>query len=356
MTGDFGEVAEGIGSAVTGAAAARAVEPAAGEGKPGAGRHTCHNCGTELVGPHCHNCGQSAHLHQSLAAIGHDLVHGVLHLDGKFWRTLPMLAFRPGQLSRRYIDGQRARFVSPMAIFLFSVFLMFAVFQLVGITAPTEINNSNDIAKPLSTLQQQVVTERDAARAKLDAMKPSDPGYTKAKEDLGQLDQAVSTFGKVKVPVAGKSATFSIDNPGFAWLEKVVDKWRSNPSLMLYKLQSNGYKFSWLLIVLSTPFVWLLFAWKRRFHAYDHAVFVTYSLAFMSLLFIALSLLSAAGLGSGWVFLALAVIPPIHIYKQLRGTYELTRFSAAWRLVVLSAFIVVVLLLFLQVLILIGAF
>ena len=53
----------------------------------------------------------------------------MLHFDGKFWRTLPMLAWRPGELTRRYIDGERARFVSPMALFLFSVFLMFAVFS-----------------------------------------------------------------------------------------------------------------------------------------------------------------------------------------------------------------------------------
>ena len=37
-----------------------------------------------------------------------------------------MLAFHPGALTRRYIAGERARFVSPLALFLFSVFLMFA--------------------------------------------------------------------------------------------------------------------------------------------------------------------------------------------------------------------------------------
>ena len=62
----------------------------------------------------------------------HDLAHGVLHFEGKIWRTLPLLAWRPGELTRRYVEGERARFVSPIALFLFSVFLMFAVFSLVG--------------------------------------------------------------------------------------------------------------------------------------------------------------------------------------------------------------------------------
>jgi len=65
-------------------------------------------------------------------AFWHDLAHGVLHFEGKIWRTLPLLAWRPSALTRRYIDGERARFVSPMALFLFSVFLMFAIFSAVG--------------------------------------------------------------------------------------------------------------------------------------------------------------------------------------------------------------------------------
>ena len=48
------------------------------------------------------------------------------------WRTLPMLAARHGSLTRRYVHGERARFVSPLALFLFSVFLIFAVFESVG--------------------------------------------------------------------------------------------------------------------------------------------------------------------------------------------------------------------------------
>jgi hypothetical protein len=122
---------EGIGEAVTGGAAARAVEPEAGEGS-GAEAGACLNCGTPLVGPHCHGCGQAGHVHRTIRAWWHDLAHGVLHLDGKIWRTLPLLALKPGELTRRYVAGERAKFISPMAMFLFSVFLMFAVFSLLG--------------------------------------------------------------------------------------------------------------------------------------------------------------------------------------------------------------------------------
>ncbi|MEA3015801.1 MAG: hypothetical protein QOI38_523, partial [Sphingomonadales bacterium] len=102
---------EGAGDAVTGGVIARVVEPRAGEapgahdGRPG----NCLNCGAPLAGHFCHACGQPAHIHRTVAAWWHDLAHGVLHFEGKIWRTLPMLAWHPGRLTRRYIDGERAR-------------------------------------------------------------------------------------------------------------------------------------------------------------------------------------------------------------------------------------------------------
>ena len=117
---------EAAADIMTAAVVSRAVEPDHGEGGSAA-RGACLNCGAMLVGAHCHACGQKAKVHRTLAAYGHDLLHGVFHFEGKIWRTLPMLAWRPGELTRRYIHGERAKFVSPLALFLFSVFLMFAV-------------------------------------------------------------------------------------------------------------------------------------------------------------------------------------------------------------------------------------
>ncbi len=96
---------------------------------------------------------------------------------------------------------------------------------------------------------------------------------------------------------------------GWKRLDKGIEKWQRNPGLMLYKLQTNAYKFSWLLIPLSVPFVALLFLWRRRFGLYDHAVFVTYSIAFMSLMGIVLTILGGVGVSAPVLLTIFAASP-----------------------------------------------
>ena len=354
------EVGEAMGGAVEGGLYARAVEPAAGEGRKGHFHESaCLNCGTELIGSHCHACGQKAHVHRTLAAFMHDLLHGALHFEGKIWRTLPMLAFKPGKLTRSYIDGQRARYVSPMALFLFGVFLMFAAFQLAGISAP------DDLGPPIQFDGDDTVTATVEAveAARLEELRKARAGLADSNPAAAILDTQIEAretepAGDDAPAKTGDSGYITVKKgeTGVALIDGLVDKWKANPSLMAYKLQTNSYKFSWLLIPLSIPFVWLLFAWRRRFKAYDHAIFVTYSLSFMTLFAIALTLLGLIGTGGGAIFMAFVLLAPVHIYKQLRGTYELSRFSASWRLAVLLFFIQVILMIFLQVLVLVGLF
>src|SRR6185503_12548970 len=172
MGGEF----EAVGDVVTGGLLARAVEPNAGETSDGHTRETsCLNCGTPLVGGFCHACGQHAHVHKTLRAFFHDFLHGLLNFEGKIWRTLPLLAWKPGNLTRRYIDGQRASFISPVALFLFCVFLMFAAVSLIGGMGDVSAAAKQDVAQELNkdraklvVLEQQRVGATGPVATKLD--------------------------------------------------------------------------------------------------------------------------------------------------------------------------------------------
>ncbi|HEX8381014.1 MAG TPA: DUF3667 domain-containing protein [Allosphingosinicella sp.] len=384
---------------MTGGLAARAVEPGAGEGQ-GDGRDPCLNCGTALVGPHCHRCGQAAHVHRTLTAFGHDLAHSVLHFDGKLWRTLPLLAWRPGELTRRYVAGQRASFVSPMALFLFSVFLMFAVFSTIGgpVGNGSSAGNEETPAQERAQLRQEFAQERAATLRKLDGLRAERSRLAAARRPtvgvdarIQQLesrlalkqrtfDQALSLLEREErreaeeakadsEAVAGpaRKAAEAAETGNFTvvagadslneWLSKSYRKAKENPSLLAYKLQTNAYKFSWALIPISVPFLWLLFLHRsryRRYRAYDHTVFITYSISFMSLGVISLSFLRLLGVPDVFAGFAMLLVPPVHIYRQLRGAYELSRWSAIWRTAVLINFAFIAATLFFTLLLTLG--
>jgi len=165
-------------------------------------------------------------------------------------------------------------------------------------------------------------------------------------ENVTVLDRQIAalrdTLARVTIARSqtGNAANISVGGreTGIAWLDNAIHKARENPSLLLYKLQSNAYKFSWVLIPISAPFLWLLFFWKRRYKLYDHVVFVTYSLCFLTLLLVALALSQPLFHIGDETILAVLVLQPVHMYRQLRGAYEVSWLGALWRTVFLLAF------------------
>ena len=339
---DFNAIAD----AVTGGVLGRAVEPKAGEGGVTHETH-CLNCGAELLGPYCSACGQHAHVHRTLTAFFHDLLHGVLHFEGKTWRTLPMLVWRPGELTRNYIDGHRARYVSPIALFLFFVFFTFAAMSLTGGLNPTA-KAQHDIAAELQQDQKRLaVLEAQRAQASGATAKALDEQISDVKSEISAL-QAIHDKN---IPVQDLDIGGGGGAPG--WLVDALKRAKANPELLFYKIKTNAYKFSWALIPISVPFVWLLFPFSRRFRLYDHTVFVTYSLCFMMLLLIVGSLL-------GLVLPSIAslawLVPPFHMYRQLRGTYGVSRWGGVWRTMALTVFAFIAIGLFGSLLVTLGSF
>lgn len=319
-------MATDAGEIVTGGLIAAALEPDHGRRRGGGGHGPCLNCGAALTGPYCAECGQTAHIHKSVGAIWHDLLHNVLHADGKLFRTLPELALRPGRLTRRYIDGERAKFISPLGLFLFSALLLYATYSIFGgkgeegsrmsaRAAAEELRGETQDAEERIADIESDLKEADvsaARRAKLQQR------LAEARESRAELARAAAA--NAQAAQKGGSANLG-----------PLERMQADREFVSYRLKANAYKFSWALILISTPMVWLLFAWKRRFGLYDHSVFVTYSIAFMSLLFSIWTVATGLGIGNGVALVGLMIYGLWHMYAQLKGTYELGTTSALWR-------------------------
>jgi hypothetical protein len=322
---------DGIGDAVMASAIARSVEPAGGaSGAVGRDGHTqesaCLNCGVGLRGEYCHSCGQRGHVHRTVSAFFHDLLHVVFHFEGKIWRTLPMLAIHPGRLTREYIDGRRASYISPVALFLFSIFLMFAVVSATANIDPS-LGMTSDLAEQEADLAKRV-TRLERERKAAAAARTSVAGIEEKLEDARKELDTIRILREKGVTEAILGSQGSIETR-LGWLDEAYRKAKKNPQLLIYKMKTNAYKWSWALIPLSVPFMWLLFPFSRRFRVYDHIVFITYSICFMSIL-VMLGTIMASARMSGVAGL-LMLVPPFHMYRQLRGTYALGRAGAAWR-------------------------
>ena len=341
---------EALGDAVTGGLLARAVEPAAGEASRNGHTHEkcCLNCGAALIGPYCAACGQKAHVHRSVRAFFQDFVTALSNFEGKIWRTLPMLGWHPGEMTRRYIAGERARFISPIALYLFTVFAMFAVLNFSGALG-------SDGGKGFREGLNTEIAENQAKLAKLEAKRKVEAA---AGKELTELDRRIA---KRKEDIAATQKMLSgqpmiAADPGDetpSWIRPFIEHARDNPELVSMKVQDSVSKYSWLLIPLSVPFMWLLFPFRRRYNTYDHAVFVTYSLSFMMMLVIAGGLLIAMGLPG--VASLLFFVPPFHMYRHLKEAYELGRFSAVMRTLALLTFAFIAAALFFAASVAIGA-
>jgi len=261
--------------------------------------------------------------------------------------------------------------------------MMFAIFSYVGspnFTGDSTIRNKegtrvigvSDWREEMRKEIAQIEPKIAASSSELDKLPADDPGRAALTEKITDLKREVNgltyaTEGKARYPEAlgpgGENMAdmfnFNSDvDTGFkafdAWINKLASKAKKNPELLLYKIQSNGYKFAWLLIPLSIPFVWLATLGKRGHRFYDHAVFTTYSIAFMSLLFIVVTLSVKFSIVPGIVIPAALFYAPFHMYRQLRHAYGTSRIGGMFRLALLLTCTTIVVTLFLTILVNLG--
>jgi hypothetical protein len=94
----------------------------------------CKNCGTATRGNYCHQCGQAAHVHvPSAREFLHEFLGHYVALEGKLWKSLALLLFKPGFLSREYIEGRRVRYLEPLRLYLSFSIVFFALVKLSGV-------------------------------------------------------------------------------------------------------------------------------------------------------------------------------------------------------------------------------
>jgi hypothetical protein len=86
----------------------------------------CASCGNAVAGDYCPRCGEEVLDSGKLTLryfLTHTVVHELFNLDGKIWRTLKLLLFRPGFLALEYAAGRRRPYVNPLRVLVVAIIL-----------------------------------------------------------------------------------------------------------------------------------------------------------------------------------------------------------------------------------------
>ena len=245
----------------------------------------CLNCGELLATPRpkfCPACGQETHLRPP--RIGEFLQQfggAYLATEGALWRTLKLLLFRPGELTRQYLAGRRKHYVLPLRLYLtisLLVLLLVRVVASVNIDAPGSVQ----------------IDEHEARNATVSL----GPGRAGMKDGV----------------------YFCTDLP--PWLCKRIQRRLDlKPEALASALQQLGERFvanlgAALFVVLPTFALWLKLAyWNRRLRYTEHLVFALHLHAFWFLM-IALVLVPSA-----WVSTPALLAVPVYSWLALGRVY-----------------------------------
>jgi len=219
----------------------------------------CSNCGATLAGEFCQACGQKRFVEgdRRFGHLLHQFVASATDLDGRFWRTIRALAFQPGLLSREYFDGRRARWISPVSLFL-AVSVVYFVAPSLGGDLTLQFN-------------QQV-----SGQLRQRAMGPD--------ETLNA--QQLASTGQYYSPLTGRWIDERVRQRDEA--ARAASAGAIGYSYRDYRLayDAKANDVSKAMVILHVPFaalaLMLMFAGQRRYYA-EHFVFALHYLAFWML-------------------------------------------------------------------------
>jgi hypothetical protein len=260
----------------------------------------CPNCHTALAGPWCYSCGQRAEqYHRSIWRLTVEAIEGLTDLDGRIWKTFPRLIFRPGKLTREYLDGHRAAQVPPFRIFLVVLLL---VFFAGGLTLDRNRENIKFATLDNPELQKEL-----------------------APKDRADMQQAVEAM---KAKFGAPKAT---DSKGTKWLRGQLTKAFGNQQAFKAVLAEWAQRFAILMLPIAALMLAVLFVFKKNTYVFDHLIFSMHSLSFQGLL---ISLTFVLGLWTTWAD-ALLWLAPVHLFVHIRGTYGISIIGALIRMFLL---------------------
>lgn len=231
----------------------------------------CANCGYAVDVAYCSKCGQkNTETRQPFHHLFTHFVEDLTHYDGAFWKTIKYLLFRPGKLTRTYLEGHRQAFVPPVKLY---IFISFITFVLMGLMASTQ---NYELTPKQKALRAAAIKEGMEIDGKV---YHSTEEFEKYQASLPEAKQ-MSSFEKV-LRIASLNATVK----GFSYKQLIEGFLHATPKVLFIYMPVFAF---WL---------WLLHG-KKRWYFFDHGIF---TLHYFSFLLLALTIYSIINFSASYI-------------------------------------------------------
>ena len=171
----------------------------------------CLNCGVALTGPFCAACGQrDVPPYPSVRELVVDAFWELSGWDGRFANTVRTLIRRPGLLTREFLEGRRARYLSPVRLYLMASLAYFVLASAL----PSARFENGDVpgsgavvaGRPALSRPERVAQELKRA---VTSRAPMDPAERKAA--LADIERAPSLMRPFLRRAVGNPVSFRHD-------------------------------------------------------------------------------------------------------------------------------------------------
>ena len=261
---------------------------------------TCPNCGSHAVDNYCSHCGQRYHSAHSLRAFVRSVADDQFGVDAKLPRTLGALFFKPGLLTREFMDGRIARYIPPFRLYLLSSVLFFVLLSFLSVRRDWAGEAGREISREVARADTAAA---DSARSgmKIRASMNREQWINDVSVNMPwpwlnqKIEQNLLALGKLPPEAAARRVTQAV-------IEEL-------PKVMF---------------VLLPVFALLLKLFYARKHSYiEHFVFALHLHAFVFLLFIG-AMLSRSPYVGGLISVVIAVYTLLAMKRVYRQGYLLT--------------------------------
>jgi hypothetical protein len=325
--------ATGTPAATTGPAGASAMAHGSA-----AGTTLCPNCGAPLAGKYCSQCGQRHH-EQPIHHFWHfvsEATEDLTHADSRLWQTLVALLFRPGFLTREFLEGRQARYLPPVRLYLVVSVIFFLI---VGLEA--RISNQGVILSYNGkSFNYQVVPAQGPAGAGTTARAP-----TTGASDAVSGPVAVGPTPAARESACKESGAYVAEHAG--WLahlgpqvtQSCLTAFADGGLERLNEaIEHNLERAMFLLLPLLALVMKPLYRKPPRYYI-EHLLFFLHDHAFLFVVLgvsTLLKLITSARVVLGPVALAITIYVPIYYYLAMRRVYGQGPWRTAGKLVVVG--------------------